>query len=99
MSIMNHTARLGLFFIVAVLFVYVFNLFFSIQGGIYGQLSLVISLSVVFIGLVIFFENRHPTQTLTWLIVLGSFPIIGFVFYLFFGRNYRKERIYRKNTF
>lgn len=98
-SVMNHTARLGLFFAVAALFVYVFNLFFSVQGGIYGQLSLVISLSVIFIGFVIFFENRHPTQTLTWLMVLGSFPIIGFVFYLFFGRNYQKERVYRKKYF
>ena len=96
---MNHTARLGIFFAIAALFVYVFNLFISIKGGVYGQLSLIISLSVIFIGFVIFLENRHPTQTLTWLVVLGSFPIVGFIFYLLFGRNYRKERIYRKKYF
>jgi len=96
---MNHTARLGIFLAIAALFVYVFNLFISIKGGVFGQISLIISLSVIFIGFVIFFENRHPTQTLTWLVVLGSFPIVGFIFYLLFGRNYRKERIYRKKYF
>ncbi len=96
---MNHTARLGVFLGAAGLFVYVFNFFITIKGGIFGQLSLIISLCVIFIGFVIFFENRHPTQTLTWLVVLGSFPVVGFIFYLLFGRNYRKERIYRKKYF
>jgi cardiolipin synthase A/B len=70
-----------------------------LEGGIFGFLSLLISLSVIFIGFVIFLENRHPTQTLTWLVVLGSFPLVGFIFYLLFGRNYRKERMYRKKYF
>jgi cardiolipin synthase A/B len=58
--------------------------------------SLFISFSVLFISFLIFLENRHPAQTLTWLVVLGSFPLVGFIFYLLFGRNYRKERIFRK---
>jgi cardiolipin synthase A/B len=70
-----------------------------LQGGIFGFLSLLITLSVIFIGFVIFLENRHPTQTITWLVVLGSFPLVGFFFYLLFGRNYRKEKMYRKKYF
>ena len=35
-------------------------------------------------------------QTLTWLVVLGAFPFLGFIFYLLFGRNYRKEKMYKK---
>ncbi|PKG25549.1 cardiolipin synthase [Niallia nealsonii] len=98
-SQVNHTARLSIFLAVSGLFVYISNFFITIKGGVYGQLSMLISFSVIFIGFVIFFENRHPTQTLTWLIVLGSFPIVGFIFYLLFGRNYRKERMYRKKYF
>lgn len=71
----------------------------DVKGGIFGFLSLLITLSVIFIGFVIFLENRHPTQTLTWLVVLGSFPLVGFIFYLLFGRNHRKERMYRKKYF
>lgn len=71
----------------------------DLQGGIFSYLSLLITLSVIFIGFVIFLENRHPTQTLTWLVVLGSFPLVGFIFYLLFGRSYRKERMYKKKYF
>lgn len=63
-----------------------------------GILSILITISVVLIGLVISLENRHPTQTLTWLVVLGSFPILGFFFYLFFGRNIRKKRLFEKKA-
>lgn len=67
-----------------------------IEGGLLGYISIITTLSVIFIGFVIFLENRHPTQTLTWLVVLGSFPLVGFIFYLLFGRNYRREKMFRK---
>jgi len=70
-----------------------------LESGIFGFVSVLISLSVIFIGFVIFLENRHPTQTITWLVVLGGFPLIGFIFYLLFGRNYRKEKMFRKKYF
>lgn len=70
-----------------------------VEGGILRFSSLFITLSVIFICFVIFLENRHPTQTLTWIIVLGSFPLVGFFFYILFGRNYRKERMFRKKYF
>ncbi|KHF38826.1 cardiolipin synthase [Halalkalibacter okhensis] len=62
------------------------------QGWVVGALSVAFSLSVVFIAVVIFFENRHPTKTLTWLLVLAAFPLVGFFFYLLFGQNHRKSR-------
>ncbi|MGG2090078.1 cardiolipin synthase [Priestia aryabhattai] len=68
------------------------------DGKFIGVLSILITISVVFIGLVISLENRHPTQTLTWLVVLGGFPVIGFFFYLLFGRNTRKRRLFAKKA-
>jgi cardiolipin synthase len=62
------------------------------EGWVVGALSVAFSLSVVFIAVVIFFENRHPTKTLTWLLVLAAFPLVGFFFYLLFGQNHRKNR-------
>ena len=62
-------------------------------------LSIFLSVSVVLIGAVIFLENRNPSQTVAWLVILASVPYLGFVFYLLFGRYYRKERkIRRKYT-
>lgn len=68
------------------------------EGWLLGLLSILITFSVIFIGSVIFLENRRPTQTLTWLVVLGSFPLLGFFFYILFGRNYRKKKLFRQKA-
>lgn len=96
-SILKNTVRVVIF--LAVLSVLLFFFKDRLESGIFGFLSVLISLSVIFIGFVIFLENRHPTQTITWLVVLGSFPLVGFIFYLLFGRNYRKEKMFRKKYF
>ncbi|MFC0524766.1 cardiolipin synthase [Pontibacillus salicampi] len=66
------------------------------QGWLLGSASILFTISAVFIGIVIFFENRHPSQTLTWLVVLAAVPIIGFFFYIIFGQNYRKRRMFQQ---
>lgn len=94
---LKNTVRVVLFIVGLSVLSFFFKQY--LDGGIFGFLSLLISLSVIFIAFVIFLENRHPTQTITWLVVLGSFPLVGFFFYLLFGRNYRKEKMYRKKYF
>lgn len=94
---MKNTVRV-IFFLLA-LSILLFFFRDRLESGILGFLSVIISLSVIFIGFVIFLENRHPSQTITWLVVLGSFPLVGFIFYLLFGRNYRKEKMFRKKYF
>ncbi|MED3623124.1 cardiolipin synthase [Neobacillus thermocopriae] len=94
---MKNTVRVILFVLVLSLLLFFFR--DQLENGVLGFLSVLISLSVIFISFVIFLENRHPTQTITWLVVLGSFPLVGFIFYLLFGRNYRKERMFRKKYF
>lgn len=38
-------------------------------------------------------ENRNPIRSLAWVIALVFLPIIGLVFYLFFGRSLRGEHM------
>ena len=38
-------------------------------------------------------DNRQPAKTMAWVLVIGFIPVVGVVFYLFFGINHRKERI------
>ncbi|WP_251552491.1 cardiolipin synthase [Neobacillus muris] len=94
---MKNTVRVILYLLALIILLFLFR--HRLESGILGFLSVLITLSVMFIGFVIFLENRHPTQTITWLVVLGSFPLVGFIFYLLFGRNYRKERMFRKKYF
>ncbi|KAB2337223.1 cardiolipin synthase [Cytobacillus depressus] len=93
---MKNTVRIILFLMIMVSGIYLYDRFIMQTGGYLGYISILMSLSVIFIAFVIFLENRHPAQTLTWIVVLGSFPLVGFIFYLLFGRNYRKEKMFRR---
>ncbi|RHW43226.1 cardiolipin synthase [Neobacillus notoginsengisoli] len=94
---MKNTVRVLLFLLILTGAIFIFRE--NLESELFRIFSLIITFSVFFIGLVIFLENRHPTQTITWLVVLGSFPLLGFIFYILFGRNYKKERIFRKKYF
>ncbi len=51
---------------------------------------------VITIMLVVIFtvlENRSPLNTISWILVLIFLPVIGFIIFIFFGQNYRKEKI------
>ncbi|KGX92699.1 cardiolipin synthetase [Pontibacillus halophilus JSM 076056 = DSM 19796] len=90
--------RIQILVFILILFglLYVTNDFW--EGRLLTSLSVMFTLSAVFIGFVIFFENRQPTQTLTWLLVLAVFPIVGFFFYMLFGVNYRKRKMFRRKA-
>ena len=38
-------------------------------------------------------DNRQPAKTMAWALVIIFVPVIGLVFYLFFGISHRKERL------
>ena len=38
-------------------------------------------------------DNRQPAKTMAWTLVIWFVPIVGIIFYLFFGVNTRKERM------
>lgn len=51
------------------------------------------SVTILGIVLVIITDNRNPLKTLPWIIVLVLAPVVGLVFYFFFGQNLSKQRI------
>ena len=38
-------------------------------------------------------DNRQPAKTMAWALVIIFLPLVGIVFYLFFGINHRRERL------
>ena len=38
-------------------------------------------------------DNRQPAKTMAWAMVIFFVPVVGVVFYLFFGMNQRKEKL------
>jgi cardiolipin synthase A/B len=64
--------------------------------GIQGVLSILYILTAVFICFMIIFENRNPLKTLSWIMVVLLIPFVGIIVYIFFGQNYRKQKIFSR---
>lgn len=60
---------------------------------VYIVLSIVYKIIVVVAILHVLMDNRQPAKTMAWVMVIFFVPIVGILFYLFFGINTRKERI------
>ena len=60
--------------------------------------QVVYSVTILGIILVIITENRNPLKTLPWIVVLVLAPVVGLVFYFFFGQNLSKQRIISRRT-
>lgn len=50
-------------------------------------------------AVVIVLENRQPAKTIAWLIVIWLLPIIGLIFFYFFGQNVRREHHFRRRAY
>ncbi|MBB3187686.1 cardiolipin synthase [Microbacter margulisiae] len=47
---------------------------------------------------VILLENRNPVKSLSWILVLLFLPWLGFVLYLYFGQDYRRQKIVSRKS-
>lgn len=48
---------------------------------------------------VVILDNRNPVKTMAWILILMFVPIVGLIFYFFFGRSQRRERIIGKKSY
>lgn len=51
------------------------------------------TLIVLIVMLKVLMDNRQPSKTMAWLLVLWFIPLLGIILYFFFGQNTRKERM------
>ena len=42
---------------------------------------------------IVILDNRNPVKTMAWILILMFLPVVGLVFYFFFGRSQRREKI------
>lgn len=52
----------------------------------YVAIDIIVMLKVVM-------DNRQPSKTMAWILVLWAVPFVGILLYFFFGQNTRKERL------
>jgi cardiolipin synthase len=93
---MKKTAKIAVFLILLTALIVVS--YILRDHGFFTGFSILFSVTALFIAVVIFLENRHPSSTLAWLIVLALFPFLGFVVYMFVGQSYRKKKMFYKKS-
>ncbi len=58
--------------------------------------SLVFLVTAIPVAVMITLEKRSPYKTVAWILALVLLPIFGIIFYLFFGQEYRKRKLFSR---
>lgn len=72
------------------------GILFDIWSVMPNLVTLLYFITVIFIAVLIILENRNPVKTVSWILILVLLPFVGIVFYLFFGQEYRKTKMYSR---
>lgn len=59
-------------------------------------LSTLYIITILFVCLMIIFQNKAPVKTLSWVMVVLLVPFLGIIIYIFFGQDYRKRKIFSR---
>ena len=51
-------------------------------------------LAYIGVVLTILLDNKNPTKSIAYILLLALVPVLGLVVYYFFGRDYRKQRLF-----
>lgn len=81
-----------------VFIIYYFGLFNYIGKNEGTVISIFSTLTVISISLIIFTENRNPSTTMSWILLLALLPVVGLPLYFLFGQNVFKRRKYDKKA-
>lgn len=67
----------------------------GIGTGWHWLIQNIIIFNILLSVLIIFFQRRDPKSVWTWLFALNFIPVFGILFYLFFGQDLRKSKMFR----
>lgn len=58
--------------------------------------SMVFLVTAIPVAIMIILEKRSPYKTAAWILALVLLPVFGVFFYLFFGQEYRKQKLFSR---
>ena len=64
-----------------------------INDWVYIVVYTIYAITILGTIVIIITENRNPVKSLAWVLVLAFLPIVGLVFYIFFGQNFKAKRM------
>lgn len=54
--------------------------------------------TIISTAVLVIHEKRDPAKTSVWVLILILLPIVGLIFYIIFGQNHRKEKIFNRKV-
>lgn len=84
-----------LFLNIFISLVFCFNM---IELNVFWQIfSLVFLITAIPVSIMIILERRSPYKTAAWILALIMLPVFGVIFYLIFGQEYRKQKLFSRS--
>lgn len=85
------------------MFAYLF-LFDMVEWSIFNDVfaiafNVIYFMIVIATVIIVVLDNRSPVKTMAWVLVLCFLPLVGLLFYFFFGRSTRKEKLISRKGF
>lgn len=71
---------------------------FTLHNVFYYTLTFLYVYTIVAIIIAILLDNRDPAKSLAWITILILLPLVGIILYLFFGHNFRKQKIISRKS-
>lgn len=71
---------------------------FEITDWLYLLMIIIYVITIFGTVIVVISENRNPLKSIAWIVVLLFFPIGGLLFYIFLGRDFRKQRMISRKS-
>lgn len=59
----------------------------------YWTITILYSYIALVVLVTIILENRNPVKTLAWVTIMILLPVVGIILYIFFGKNFRRNKI------
>ncbi|HUX53683.1 MAG TPA: cardiolipin synthase [Williamwhitmania sp.] len=69
---------------------------FLLQVNFSKVLLAIYIITVLATAAIVVHEKRDPVRTASWVLVLFLLPIAGIILYIYFGQNFRKEKIFSR---
>lgn len=63
------------------------------EKGFANLLSWLFVINAVITVMVIILERKRPEKTIAWLLIFVIFPPLGFILYIFLGRNWKRHKL------
>lgn len=74
----------------------IWNLISNLEPLLYLIFNIFYVVAIIVVIILVITDDKSPTRTLSWVMVLVFVPVLGIFLYIIFGQNFRKQKIFSR---